>query len=91
MLLQKEKGNEKSFLDQLEKAHNFPGQYTFKFIVKNHQKNEVVSLVKDAQIEIKKSTHNNYISLSLLVNVRSSHEVLNIYKKAKEITGIIAL
>ncbi len=83
--------DEISFKEKLEKAHSFPDAYIFKFIVKSEFQNEVECLVDDADITVKSSSGNKYISVTVVARMNSSTEVIEVYKRAKEIDGIISL
>ncbi|MEP1094904.1 MAG: DUF493 domain-containing protein [Cyclobacteriaceae bacterium] len=82
---------ENEFKEKLEGAHSFPGGYTFKFIVKSEDQKKVEELVDEAEIKIKTSSGNKYVSVTLEAKVKSSDEVIAVYKKAKKIEGLIAL
>ena len=82
---------EKEFKERLEGAHTFPGSYTFKFIVKPEHKAEVERLVKKGRISTKPSSGNKYVSVTIKAEMQSSEEVIEIYKEAKKINGIISL
>lgn len=83
--------DEKSFLEKLEGTHQFPGSYTFKFIVKPEHQKAVEELVADAEISLKNSSGNKYISVTISSEMNTSEEVVAIYKRAHKIEGIIAL
>lgn len=83
--------DEKSFLEKLEGTHQFPENYTFKFIVKPEHQSKVESLVPDAAIKLKPSSGNKYVSVTLTRKMDSSQEVVEVYKEANKIEGIIAL
>jgi putative lipoic acid-binding regulatory protein len=82
---------ELEFKEKLEEAHNFPGSYSFKFIVKKEHQNIVEKLVIGAEIRVKPSSGNKYVSITIHAQMNSSEEVINVYKAAKRIDGIIAL
>ena len=75
---------EGSFREQLEHVHSFPGRYTFKFIARREQENEVKKLIKDAKIKLKRSSGNKYISVTFYANMNTSDEVIEIYEEAKK-------
>ena len=83
--------DEKAFKEKLENNHDFPGEYIFKFIVKPEHENEVKALVSDAEIKLKPSSGNKYVSVTLTSEMESSEAVIDVYKKAHTIEGIIAL
>ena len=80
-----------AFVEKLENNHTFPGPYTFKFIVTLEHQAEVEELVKNAEIRLKPSSGNKYVSVTIKANMENSMEVVEIYKKAKNIEGIISL
>ena len=82
---------EQSFLEKLEGTHQFPGNYTFKFIVKPIHQKMVEELISGAEISLKPSSGNKYVSVTLSAHMNSSQEVVDIYKQAHQIEGIIAL
>lgn len=83
--------DEKAFKEKLESNHEFPGDYTFKFIVKPVHEDEVKSLLVGADIKLKPSSGNKYVSITMSKKMASSEEVIEVYKKAYSIEGIIAL
>ena len=83
--------DENAFREKLENNHDFPGEYTFKFIVKHEHEEKVKSLLVGADIKLKPSSGNKYVSVTLNKKMESSQSVIDIYKKAHTIEGIIAL
>ncbi len=83
--------DETSFKKKLENTHIFPGIYTFRFIIKSEHKQRVESLVPQAELTAKSSSGNKYISMTLRAHMRSGGEVIDVYKSANKIEGIISL
>ena len=83
--------DEASFLEKLEGTHEFPDNYTFKFIVKPEHQAKVESLVPGADVRVKPSSGNKYVSITLSKQMASSQAVVDVYKQANTIEGIIAL
>lgn len=83
--------DEQAFKEKLENNHDFPGEYIFKFIVKPEHEEEVRSLLSDAAVKLKPSSGNKYVSITLSKKMDSSESVIDVYKKAHTIEGIIAL
>ena len=81
----------KKFKELLDQEHDFPTQYTFKFIVPHTQQKAVESLFPNEEINLKSSRKGNYISLSVTMTMESSDLVIAIYEKAAEIHGLISL
>jgi len=80
---------------QLDDTTRFPSDYMYKFIVpsKGNQTQQVEDIFanKGAVIKTKKSKTGKYISVSIVLKVTSSDEVISYYHKAEDIEGIISL
>lgn len=80
---------------QLDETTKFPSDYLYKFIVASDggRVNEVQSLFDNngAVINTKKSKTGKYTSVSIVINLNSSDEVISYYKRAEKIEGIISL
>lgn len=80
---------------QLEDTTKFPADYMYKFIVpaNGNQVNEVEDLFNNtgAVIKTKNSKTGKYTSVSIVVNLDSANTVIDYYKKAENIKGIISL
>ncbi len=83
--------DEQAFKEKLENSHTFPGSYIFKFIIKSNQQEQVKSLVDGAEIRLKPSSRNKYLSITIQKTMASSQEVVDVYNKAFKIEGIISL
>ena len=83
------------FYDQLLESQSWPGIYLFKFIVKAESqhlktlKNYFNNL--DPIFSEKSSSKNKFRSLSVKVKMDKPESVIQIYKKAADIEGIIIL
>jgi putative lipoic acid-binding regulatory protein len=81
--------------DQLEDTTKFPADYMYKFIVPTdeNQLNEVQAVFdnKGSVITTKKSKTGKYISITIVLKLRDSEEVISYYKKVEKIKGIISL
>ena len=80
----------KSQLEVLE----YPHVYFFKFIVPNKNDNVAkVSALYDTttEVKIKKSANGKFVSVSNKQVMLSAVDIIEIYKKASEIDGLIAL
>lgn len=81
--------------DQLEDTTKFPADYMYKFIVPSdeNQVNEVQDLFNNSGgvIKTKKSKTGKYISLSIVLKIENADKVIEYYKKAEKIKGIISL
>lgn len=80
---------------QLNDTTTFPADYLYKFIVPTdeNQSEEVTNLFNKggAVINTRESKTGKYISVSVRLKVKSADEVINYYKEAEKIKGIISL
>lgn len=80
---------------QLDETTKFPTDYLYKFIVSAEADNvdQVQKIFdnKGAVINTKKSKTGKYISVSIVIKLESSEEVIQYYKEADQIEGIISL
>ena len=83
------------FLENLKISQKWPGNYLFKFIIKKKEINK--ELIKDifkgmnAIFSTKKSSKNNFISLSISLKMENPESVIDIYKQVSKFKGVIAL
>ena len=80
---------------QLDDTTNFPAEYLYKFIVptKENQVSEVQDIFNNtgAVINTKKSKTGKFVSVSIILKLKTSDDVIAYYKKAEQIKGIISL
>lgn len=79
------------FKQKLDEVHHFPTMYMFKFIVTEEKKSAVESLFPSNELQFKPSSKGKYISVTAEVMMPSSDRVIEIYTKASQIPGLIAL
>ena len=84
----------KNFKNKLQETTTFPSVYMYKFIVPSD--NRTIALVEnlfDAETDIhtKESNSGKYISITAKQVVISVDEIIEIYKKASQIKGVIFL
>lgn len=80
-----------SFREKLESEHLFPGEYIFKFIVPTLQVPEVELLWTEGHLTKRESSNGNYVSVTIRARVENAEEVIETYRSASLITGLIAL
>ena len=85
------KFSEKDFKEKLEGAHKFPTLYMFKFIVPEAKTGEVKALFPMNEVAVKPSSKGTYVSITAKAMMPSSDAVMEVYGKAHQIEGIIAL
>ena len=83
------------FLENLKTSQKWPGLYMFKFIVKEKETNidEIKNIFIGMKVKfsIKKSSKNNYTSLSASLTMKSPESVISIYKDVSKFKGVISL
>ncbi|WP_258102826.1 DUF493 domain-containing protein [Marinoscillum sp. MHG1-6] len=80
-----------AFKEKLESQHQFPGSYSFKFIVPVDKKEQVLALLPKSDISFKESAKGTYVSITSVAKLQTSQEVLDVYIAANNIEGLIAL
>ncbi len=83
--------SEKDFKEKLEGTHKFPTLYMFKFIVPEAKADEVKALFPLNEVALKPSSKGTYVSVTAKTMMPSSDAVIEVYGKAHQIEGIIAL
>ena len=81
----------KDFAEKLDKFYAWPALYTFKFVVKAGKEEELRKLFPHHTDTSRTSTKGNYTSVTFQMMMPSSQAVIEVYKKAAVIEGIIAL
>ena len=80
---------------QLDETTKFPSDYLYKFIVPTSENRvaQVRQIFENSalSISIKKSKTGKYNSISIVINLENSNEVISYYKQAGKIDGIISL
>lgn len=80
---------------QLDDTTDFPADYLYKFIVpaSENQVTEVESIFNNtgAVINTKNSKTGKYVSVSIMLKLNSSDEIISYYRKVEKIKGIISL
>lgn len=85
----------KNLKEKLEESTTFPSKYMYKFIVPTtkNQVNEVQEAFngKGAVINTKASKNGKFVSVSIVLNVKSADEVIVNYKSISHVEGLISL
>jgi len=80
--------------DKLNQQHTFPTLYLFKFIVPNdNQKLAQTEALfgAEAQVTIRESSKGNFVSVTGKEVMISVESIIDRYKKAEKIEGIVSL
>lgn len=80
-----------SFREKLDRHYAWPSLYVFKFIVPRGKEDEVKKLFSHHDISQRFSKEGNYASITIKMMMQSSDAVIEIYKQAATIDGLIAL
>jgi len=79
------------FRRKLEDQHDFPGMYTFKFIVPSERVADVEALTSKGNLSLKPSSKGTYTSVTIRMHAGHAQEVIKVYESAATIHGCIAL
>jgi hypothetical protein len=79
------------FLEILKGEVQFPSYYPFKFIVKVEYRDQLIAIFDQHKVELTPSKNGNYVSVTCQMLVATPEHVIEIYKKASAIQGVIAL
>ena len=80
-----------SFKEKLDEHYKWPSVYIFKFIILAGHEELVYALMPDARFRNNPSSNGKYTSVTFESNMQSADAVIEIYKKASAIKGLIAL
>ncbi len=80
-----------SFRNKLDEVHTWPSSYLFKFVVPEAKKGELLSIMPSGMVQERSSANQRYVSISLTALMASADEVVEIYKQAAQIEGIVTL
>lgn len=80
-----------NFKTRLDEVHTWPGSYLFKFVVPEAKKGELLSIMPTGMVQERSSANQKYVSISLTALMENADEVIEVYKKAANIEGILTL
>ena len=79
------------FQQMLDENVEWPSEYMFKFIVPQHNLDELKSVFGRIPIKVRASSKGKYYSVTAKMEMHSSDEVIAIYSAAANVKGIISL
>lgn len=79
------------FRELLDEHHDWPCDYTFKFVVPCDRQRDVEGLLSGAAVAVRPSKKGNYVSVTLTAHLKSPDAVIAVHQKAAKIAGLIAL
>ncbi len=80
-----------SFKQSLDEHHEWPCEYTFKFIIPAASLDELKSMLEGIDISVRESKGGKYNSITACIHAQGSDEIITLYQKAATIEGIICL
>lgn len=80
-----------SFRQLLDSEYDWPSRYLFKFIVPRAGLPQVEQLLTDLKLTIRASKKGNYLSVTAHIHADSADTIIDIYKSAGTIPGVISL
>jgi hypothetical protein len=80
-----------NFREKLESHYAWPALYTFKFIVPTGKEEEVKNLFPNHTTSEKLSKNGKYTSITINMMMPSSNAVIDVYRAASVIEGLLAL
>ena len=86
--------DEKEFIEKLNAVHKFPAVYMFKFVmpVGEGKMEDLVQLFDEtSEKSLKNSSNGKYVSITIKELMLSAEKVVERYRLANKIKGIIAL
>jgi putative lipoic acid-binding regulatory protein len=79
------------FRNLLEEQHDWPCEYTFKFIVPADQVGLLLSFLDNGKNSQKPSKNGKYISVTSVVNLSGPDAVIDVYRQVSTIKGVLSL
>lgn len=79
------------FKELLDDQYSWPDYYTFKFVVKTENKQELINILKGHKISERISKKGTYTSITSRLYVEASQEVLDVYEQVKTVKGILSI
>lgn len=80
-----------NFKKLLDDNNEWPAEYVFKFIAPRGNVADLKDIFIGYDIDIKASSRGSYHSVTSRIRVSTSEEVIEIYKRAGAIKGVISL
>ncbi len=80
-----------SLRKKLDQYYSWPTLYLFKFIVPKEKAQEVQKLFPNHESTARNSKNGNYTSVTLQMMMPSSDAVIEVYRLASTVEGVIAL
>jgi len=79
------------FRDLLEQNHQWPDFYTFKFIVKAENQDQLIALLEGHDIQVRASDKGNWVSITTRLFVAHTDQVIEVYRVVAVVPGLMSL
>lgn len=76
---------------RLDEFHRWPCRFMFKFIAPREKAPELIALFAETSFSTRSSRNGRYLSLTVELEMKTSGEVIAIYRRVGQIEGILAL
>lgn len=86
-----DEGRMQRFKDLLDRQHEWPGPYTFKFIIRPDDLVSLFSLFPNAAPRIRPSAQGRFIAVTYDVTMEGPDEVVQRYREASQVESVMAL
>lgn len=80
-----------SFKEKLDAETSFPSLYMFKFIVPSGKEDEISALLPNNEMKLKRSSKGKYVSATIKAMMPNSDAIIDVYRRASNIEGVISL
>jgi uncharacterized protein len=79
------------FQELLDAQNDWPSEYLFKFIAPSSGLGKLKAIFGRYPVKVRQSAQGNYVSVTALMEIHSSEEVIEIYRTAADVEGVISL
>ena len=80
-----------TFRELLDTEYDWPASYPFKFIVPVAHLKMMESILSGSELRLRASKKGNYVSVSAKFVADSAEGIIDVYKDAAQIPGVISL
>jgi len=79
------------FQGLLDDQNTWPSEYLFKFIVPRSSQPLLEAIFGESPIKVRASSKGKYVSVTASIMMESSDAVIEVYRKAGKIPGVVSL
>lgn len=79
------------FIQALDDHHQWPCPYVYKFIMPTENLSRFTDLFPENEVTTRTSKSGKYTSVTMISTMCSALEVMDVYEKAEEVPGLMAL